>query len=202
MRHRVRLLPVLALAGLFLVVGEARALDFKVPSKLIGRLLGKKTEEAGKPGTGARRAVPGKPGVEASEPVTPAAAAADSAALQALDDILLSPEPYNYSDPGRRDPFVSLVAEDYLEEHQDEKTQISDYAVVGILWGENDRFALVEDMDGASMILREGDRLGRYSVTRIEPGAVLFYGTEYGVGQTERLLLKERKGNPNGRQSR
>jgi hypothetical protein len=39
-------------------------------------------------------------------------------------------------------------------------------------------------------------------VTRIEPGAVLVYSAEYGVGRTERLLLKELKGNRNARDNR
>jgi hypothetical protein len=60
----------------------------------------------------------------------------------------------------------------------------------------------VEDAQGASFILHEGDQLGRFSVSRIEPGAILVYSGEYGVGRTERLLLKELKGNGNARDNR
>lgn len=122
--------------------------------------------------------------------------------LEALDEILLSPEPFAYSYQARRDPFVSLIGDDYREEHPDDDTQLSDITVRGILWGENDRFALVEDAQGASFILHEGDQIGRYAVTRIEPDAVLVYSAEYGVGRTERMLLKELKGNPNARNNR
>lgn len=200
MRGARWLVPVLVFAFLGGASGEARSLELGAPGRMIDKLLGKKA----KPGTvppeaGLRPAVPGRLGVEAAEPGVPAAAPADSSALEALDQILLSPSPYLYSDQVRRDPFVSLVGDDYLEEHQEDTTNLSDFTVRGILWGEKDRFALVEDAEGASFILREGDRLGRFSVTRIEPGAVLVYSAEYGVGRTERLLLKELKGNGNER---
>jgi hypothetical protein len=170
------------------------------PGRMLDKLLGKKAgPQDAKPAPGTRRALPARSGDAAVEPGGPAAAAADSSVLEALDEILLSPEPYAYGDQVRRDPFVSLVGDDYLEEHPDDKTQLSDFAVRGILWGENDRFALVEDAQGASFILHEGDRLGSFSVTRIEPDGVLVYSAEYGVGRTERLLLKELKGNGNAR---
>jgi hypothetical protein len=203
MRSAGWLIPFLVLALLGGAAEGARALDLSAPGRMIGKLLGKKAgppDATRKPGS--RQTIPARAGAESVEPGAPAAAEADSSVLEALDEILLSPEPYAYSDPVRRDPFVSLVGDDYLEEHPDDKTLLSDFAVRGILWGENDRFALVEDAQGASFILHEGDRLGRFSVTRIEPDAVLVYSTEYGVGRTERLLLKELKGNGNARDNR
>jgi hypothetical protein len=201
MRQVGWLVPVFVLALLGGVAGEARSLDMGAPGRMIGKLLGKKADQKeSKPG--ARPAAGSRASAPAVEPGAPAAAEADSSALEALDEILLSPAPYDYGDPVRRDPFVSLVGDDYLEEHPDDKTQLTDFSVRGILWGENDRFALVEDAKGASFILHEGDRLGRFSVTRIEPDAVLVYSTEYGVGRTERLLVKELKGSENARDSR
>ncbi len=200
MRGARWLVPILVFALLGGAVGEARALDLGAPGRMLDKILGKKAE----PGTvppeaGLRPTMPVRSGLESAEPGASAAATADSSALEALDQILLSPSPYLYSDQVRRDPFVSLVGDDYLEDHQEDVTKLSDFTVRGILWGEKDRFALVEDAEGASFILREGDRLGRFSVTRIEPGAVLVYSAEFGVGRTDRLLLKELKGNGNER---
>ena len=203
MRHAGWLTPVLVLVLLGGMAMEARALDLGAPGRMLDKLLGKKAAPAdAKPTPGARQTIPARSGAESVEPGAPAAAEADSSALDALDQILLSPEPYAYGDQVRRDPFVSLVGDDYLDGHPDDKTQLSDFAVRGILWGENDRFALVEDAQGASFILHEGDRLGRFSVTRIEPDGIAVYSTEYGVGRTERLLLKELKGNANARDNR
>ena len=68
-----------------------------------------------------------------------------------------------------------------------------------ILWAENDRFALVETSTGQSCILREGDTLGPYSVTRVEPNAITVYTSEYGVGRTVRLPLTQGKGSKHER---
>lgn len=203
MRQARWLIPILVLAFVGGLAGDARALDLGAPGRLLDKILGKKAAPAdAKPVPGARPGLPARAGAASVEPGRPAAAEADSSVLEALDEILLTPEPYGYGDSVRRDPFVSLVGEDYLEEHPDDKTQLTDFSVRGILWGENDRFALVEDAQGASFILHEGDRLGRFSVSRIEPDAVLVYSAEYGVGRTERLLLKELKGNGNASDNR
>jgi len=119
-----------------------------------------------------------------------------------LEEILLTPEPYFYESIGRRDPFVSLVEDEYLAEHEEENYELSEFVVRGILWGEQDRFVLLERVDGSSFILREGERLGSYTVSRIEPDAVLMYISEFGVGRTERLGLAERKGSRNARNHR
>jgi hypothetical protein len=76
----------------------------------------------------------------------------------------------------------------------------SQLSVVGILWGEHDRFALVEDGGGSSFILREGDRRGDYTVTRVNPDGVVLYVSEFGVGKTIRLALApQEKGKEHGR---
>ncbi|MFN8546928.1 MAG: hypothetical protein U0527_02900 [Candidatus Eisenbacteria bacterium] len=111
-----------------------------------------------------------------------------------LDEILLAPEPYYYESIGRRDPFVSLVSEGYLAEKSDEdRTGPEDLSVVGILWSESDRYALVETPEGKSLILREGDRYGPASVTRINPDGVTLYVSEFGVGRQIRLLVIDPK---------
>jgi hypothetical protein len=113
---------------------------------------------------------------------------------QIIDAVTLSPEPYYYESLGRRDPFVSLVADFYVADHLEEQLTPEHFVVRGILWGENDRFALVENALGETRIVRAGDTCGRFRVTRIEPGAIVLYGEQYGVGQTQRLALAGGKG--------
>lgn len=133
----------------------------------------------------------GGPSVAASK-----AGAPDTANVETgvLDEILLAPEPYYYESVGRRDPFVSLVSDGYLAEKSDEdRTGPEDLSVVGILWSESDRYALVETPEGKSLILREGDRYGPASVTRINPDGVTLYVSEFGVGRQIRLLVIDPK---------
>ncbi|MCC7141710.1 MAG: hypothetical protein IT349_06360 [Candidatus Eisenbacteria bacterium] len=138
------------------------------------------------------------PGASPSNP-TPggsAGGAAPDSAAQAgmLDEILLSPEPYYYETVGRRDPFVSLVSDAYIESSEEEdRTGPDDLTVVGVLWSDTDRYALVETPEGKSMILREGDRYANASVTRVSPEGVTLYVSEFGVGRQVRLQVIDAK---------
>lgn len=127
-------------------------------------------------------------GVGGSVPTT-TAAAVDSASLR---DLTLTPEPYYYESVGRRDIFVSLVSEDYIAETADARRPSSDEVrVVGILWAENDRFALVESGDGKSRILREGDPLGDGTVARVLPDRIVVHVNLYGTSRNVTLPLVE-----------
>ena len=118
----------------------------------------------------------------------------DSAETVLLEKILLSPEPYSYQTAGRRDPFVSLVDDGDGGDGNTDSAKDEQLTVRGILWGENDRFALVENGAGSSFILRQGDHCGRFTVTRILPASVEVYSSQYGVGKTTKLPLNEEKG--------
>lgn len=113
-----------------------------------------------------------------------------------LDEILLSPDPYYYESLGRRDPFVSLVAGEGDDDTDDEdRERPENLIVVGILWGDGDRYALVETMEGRSLVMREGGRYGTATVTRINPDGIVLYVNDYGVGRTVQLQVSEgRKG--------
>jgi hypothetical protein len=186
-----------------------QALDLGAPVKALEKMLGKKPAPA-QPSPAPARIPPARAGGTSVKPVPaspgsvakPAGAAtADSSGADsgALDEILLTPEPYYYQSVGRRDPFVSLVGEEYLSEHEGEDLSTDQIFVRGILWGENDKFALVETSTGQSCILREGDTIGPYSVTRVEPSAITVYTSEYGVGRTVRLPMTQGKGSKHER---
>ena len=113
-----------------------------------------------------------------------------------LDEILLSPEPYYYESLGRRDPFISLVAD--KDSRDDDQLGPGTVRVVGILWGDNDKFALVETADGTSAILREGDGFRNATVTRINQDGIVLYVDTYGIGRTITVPLSEGKGSNNG----
>lgn len=213
MSRRACSLGVIALLGLLTVcAAPSAALDLGKTASSIKRAFGiKPPDPPPRVGAGERAArARDQKAEKKADGHAPAAKAAETAAAPDTslvppantDEILLSPEPYVYQSIARRDPFVSLVGEEYLIEHADEAVSLADFTVRGILWGERDRFALIEGLDGSSRILREGDRLGIYSISRIEPDAVLVYISEYGVGRTERLVLTEGKGNRNERVGR
>jgi hypothetical protein len=129
-------------------------------------------------------------------------AATDTAKLAAImDDIQLTPEPYYYASVGRRDLFEPLVQPD-AKQADDAEPSSRDLRVVGILWGEHDRFALVESSDGRSRILREGDALGDGIVTRVMPDKVVLHVTEYGSSRTVTMPLVQGGGSDESPRSR
>jgi hypothetical protein len=118
------------------------------------------------------------------------------------DDIVLTPEPYYYESLGRRDIFVSLISEEYEKENPNPRPVSGELHVVGILWAEKDRFALLETEDGRSLILREGGSLGDGEVVQILPDRVVIHVTEYGSSRTKSLPLEQGGGwneNPRSR---
>ena len=72
-------------------------------------------------------------------------------------------------------------------------------AVVCILWGDRDKFALVETADGKSAILREGDTFRNATVTSIQRDGVVLFVNYYGIGRTLRIPLTEGKATQNAR---
>lgn len=178
----------IALGLLCLVaVGAAHALDLGGITNSVGRLFGRgpspeSSHESGEP-------VPEQGG----------GAPVDSVDAGLLDEVLLTPEPYYYQNVGRRDPFQSLVGDSDDALDPQEELLPRDVVITGILWGEKDRFAMVETRLGTNHILREGDRLGRITVRQIHQDAVTVYASEYGVGKTVRLPLTEWKGKANAR---
>jgi hypothetical protein len=106
-----------------------------------------------------------------------------------LDDLLLVPEPYYYESMGRRDLFVSLVSRDSREIETGGIPSSDELVVVGILWAENDRFALAEAADGTSMILREGSRVGDGTVLQVLPDRIVIHVTAFGTSHDVTLPL-------------
>jgi hypothetical protein len=130
-------------------------------------------------------------------------AAADTAKLAAImDDIQLTPEPYYYASVGRRDLFAALLTGESKAPEDDSELSSRDLRVVGILWAERDRFALVEGPDKRSRILREGDTLGDGIVTRVMPDKVIIHVTEYGSSRTVTMPLVQGGGSDESPRSR
>jgi hypothetical protein len=68
---------------------------------------------------------------------------------------------YQYNTLGRRDPFQSMLEGEFVgaDVGGDAPPDIGGLTVVGIVWGDSDRFALCEDARGNSHILRKGDKV-------------------------------------------
>jgi len=99
---------------------------------------------------------------------------------------------YYYSAFNRRDPFRSLVVGDFISDRKMSPIVLGRLELVGIVKGELDRFALLEDNKGFSYILRVGDRVKNGSIVAIGEETMVARVTNF--GQTRKVTLHMDKG--------
>ena len=96
-----------------------------------------------------------------------------------------------YQSYGKEDPFRILVDGEYRESTASELVDMNSAHLVGVMWGQEDRFALVEDGDGFGYILRVGDRVRFGRVVSIRKNTLTARVTLYGI--TNKVILKLEK---------
>jgi len=129
------------------------------------------------------------PARASGKPAATAGAVVQSAAH--LDDQVA----YQYNALGRRDPFQSLLSGEYVgsDVGGGAPPDVGGLKVVGIVWGDADQFALVEDARGDSHILRRGDKVMNGFVETLKRDAMIVNLTLDGQSQSVRVPLT-RKG--------
>jgi biotin carboxyl carrier protein len=100
---------------------------------------------------------------------------------------------YYYSAFNRRDPFASLISGVFVSEKKMDPVELGRVELVGIVKGELDRFALLEDEKGFSYIVRVGDRVKNGSVVAIGDETMIARITNF--GQTRKFTLRLAKRN-------
>ena len=93
-----------------------------------------------------------------------------------------------YQSFGKDDPFKGLVSGDFEQAAAAEMVDINSAVLVGVMWGQEDRFALVENGDGFGYILRVGDRVQHGRVVSIRKNSITARITLYGI--SNRVVLK------------
>jgi len=96
-----------------------------------------------------------------------------------------------YQSFGRDDPFGVLVSGDFEQGSAAELVDMNSAHLVGVMWGQEDKFALVEDGEGFGYILRVGDRVRSGRVVSIRKSTLTARVTLYGI--TNKVVLKMEK---------
>lgn len=99
-----------------------------------------------------------------------------------------------YQSYGKSDPFRTLVSGDFEGIGGGELVDLSSARLVGVIWGEADRFGLVEDGEGFGYILRVGDRVRDGRVVSIRKSALTAKITLYGITSSVVLKLEKTEG--------
>lgn len=94
---------------------------------------------------------------------------------------------YYYSAFNRRDPFASLIVGEFVRNKKMQVVDLTSVELVGIIKGEMDRFALLEDDNGFSYILRVGDKVKHGRVVAIGDKSLVARVTNF--GQTSKFTL-------------
>jgi hypothetical protein len=124
------------------------------------------------------------PATEASSPSQAAAAEIDK----------IRSNEFFYQSYGRSDPFRSLVDGEFEQKSAAELVDVSSARLVGVIWGGDDRFALVEDGEGFGYILRVGDRVRNGRVVSIRKSSLTARITLYGISNSVVLKLENTEG--------
>ena len=96
-----------------------------------------------------------------------------------------------YQSNGKEDPFAALVNGDFEQTTAAELVDMNSAQLVGVMWGQDDKFALVEDGEGFGYILRVGDRVRNGRVVSIRKNSLTARVTLYGI--TSQVVLKLEK---------
>ena len=100
---------------------------------------------------------------------------------------------FYYNAFNKRDPFASLIVGGFISEKKMTPLDLSRALLVGVIKGELDRFALLEDDNGFSYILRVGDRIKNGSIVAVGDESIVARVTTF--GQTTKLTLRlDRRG--------
>jgi hypothetical protein len=94
---------------------------------------------------------------------------------------------YYYKAFNHRDPFQSLISGEF-EQTEFELVDIYSVRLVGILSGEMEKFAMLEDNNGYGYILRAGDPIRHGSVVSVGDLSLIARVTMY--GQTSSVTLR------------
>lgn len=95
---------------------------------------------------------------------------------------------YFYQSYGKGDPFATLVSGNFEQTGAAELVDVNSASLVGVMWGQDDRFALVEDGEGFGYILRVGDQVRNGRVVSIRKSSLTAQVTLYGI--TSNVVLK------------
>ena len=103
------------------------------------------------------------------------------------DDLLTRREKYFYSSFARRDPFASLITGRFAASGAGDLLDIGELSLVGVVWGDDDKFAVVQDQRERVHVLREGDRVVNGKVIQVDSSSLTVQ--HYFFGETANVTI-------------
>jgi hypothetical protein len=154
---------------------------------------------------GVSQAADTPPAVAQPEGVASSTTPADSTSVPAgapAEDLAYHRESYLYASGSLRDPFASLVSGTFIAQNSNRMPDIGSIELVGVMWGEADRFAMLEDREGQGYVLRVGDPVVNGTVSGITRDSITISQYFFGTSTTVTLKLKPREGSADAKNKR
>jgi len=124
----------------------------------------------------------------------PAAPADTTAHGQAAGDgITLREKVYYYQAFNQRDPFQSLIAGEFEESGELDIVDIYSVKLVGVLAGGMEKYAMLEDNNGYSYIMKAGDPIRNGNIVSVSDRTLVARVSLFGQTSTVTLRLEEKK---------
>lgn len=119
----------------------------------------------------------------------------DTTALEQAtsDGITLREKVYYYQAFNQRDPFQSLIAGEFEESGELDIVDIYGVKLVGVLAGGMEKFAMLEDNNGYSYIMKAGDPIRNGNIVSVSDQALVARVSLFGQTNTVTLRLEEKK---------
>jgi hypothetical protein len=108
------------------------------------------------------------------------------------DDVIMRRERYFYSSFARRDPFASLISGSFAATTGNDLLDIGEISLVGVVWGEDDKFAVVQDVRKHVHVLRVGDRVVNGTVVKVTKTSLTVQ--HYFFGETANVTIQMSQG--------
>lgn len=108
------------------------------------------------------------------------------------DDVIMRRERYFYSSFARRDPFASLISGSFAATTGNDLLDIGEISLVGVVWGEDDKFAVVQDVRKHVHVLRVGDRVVNGKVVKVTKTSLTVQ--HYFFGETANVTIQMSQG--------
>jgi len=101
-------------------------------------------------------------------------------------------EDFQYSDEGRRDPFIPLIQKSSKDQRKN-LINIENIYMIGTMESEKGIIALVKEKGGKGHLLKKGDPVAEGKVEEVGSDFITFILTQYGLETRRTLRLREGK---------
>lgn len=134
----------------------------------------------------------GAPQIEVVQTSEVTAAESEEVELEEETEFPIVQEVYVYDPRGRRDPFLPLlVAEGEQAPGEERKISVENLSLVGVMWGDALKVAILSDQAGNGYVFKAGDSLPGGKVVRVGEKSIVFELSQFGIVTNYEIVMEE-----------